>query len=57
MPHENINDVLDELESSGLVRFIFIETSPAVKKIYPVEKEFLMTENMKKELKKFMNEM
>lgn len=57
MPHENINNVLDELESSGLVRFKFIETSPSVKTVYPVEKEFLMTEKMKKELKKFMNEL
>jgi predicted transcriptional regulator len=55
MPHGNIDDVLDELESAGLVRFKSIRTSPVAKRIYPVEKEFLMNANMKKELKKFMD--
>ena len=55
MPHENINGVLDHLESAGLVRFKFARASSVAKKVYPIEKELLMTAKMKKELKKFMD--
>jgi len=55
MSHENINQVLDELKEAGLVKFKFAQMSPIEKKIYPVEKTFLMNTKLKKELKKFMN--
>jgi len=55
MPHENINNILDHLESAGLVRFKSARASPVAKKVYPIEKELLMTAKMKKELKKFMD--
>ena len=56
MPHENVNKVLDELKSAGLVKFKFVRMSPVVKKIYPIDKKFIMTSKLKKELKKFINQ-
>jgi len=56
LSEEKINNALDELVKSGLVKLKFIKMSPVVKTSYPVEFPMLMTEKLKMQLKKFLRE-
>lgn len=56
MPHENVNRMIEELKSVGLVEFELAKNSPIVKKVYPVDIKSLIPTKLKKELIKFVNE-
>ena len=56
MPHENVEVVLKELKSAGLVEFKLAENSPVLKKVYPVETDSLIPAKLRKELSKLIGE-
>lgn len=56
MPHENVEIVLKELKSAGLVEFELAQNSPVAKKVYPVDIDSLIPAKLRKELAKLIDE-